>query len=60
MAEEWVKDAQNEARVVDNLYAEVSKSLATAKSKNKDLPLKLATTDRDRESVEAGLKTTKV
>lgn len=60
MVEEWVKDAQNEARAVDNLYLEVSKSLATAESKNKDLPLKLATTDRDRKSVEAGLKTTKV
>lgn len=60
MAEESVKDAQNEARATDNLRTEVSKSLATAESKNKDLVVKFATTNRDRKSVEASLKTTEV
>ena len=26
MAEEWVKDTQNKARLIDNLHAETSKS----------------------------------
>lgn len=53
-----MKDALNDARAVDNLCVEVSKSLATAKSRNKDLALELATTDRDQKSAETGLKTT--
>ena len=34
MAEEWVKDAQNKARVETNLHAETSKALGTAEQKN--------------------------
>ena len=56
MAEEWVKDAHSEARLADNLRVETNKSLATAEKKNKELALKLATEDRERKSVEAGLK----
>ena len=57
MAKEWVKDARNEARLADNLRTETSKSLVTAKSKNKELALKLAIADRDRRSTKADLKT---
>ena len=58
MLEEWMKDAQNEAKLTDNLYAETSKSLATAEGRNKELALKLVAVDRDRRSTEAGLRTT--
>ena len=34
MAKEWVKDAQNEARIKANLHAKTSKALGTAKQKN--------------------------
>lgn len=54
---EWVKDARNEARLVDNLRVKTSKSLIAAESRNKELALKLATTDRDQRSVKAGLRT---
>ena len=57
--EEWVKDARNEARLADNLRAEASKSLTVVEGKNKELALKLATADRDRMSVKAGLRNTK-
>lgn len=60
MAEEWVKDARNDARVVDNLHAEVSKSLATSKRRYKDLALKLATANMHRKSAEASLRTADV
>ena len=56
MAEKWVKDAWSEARLADNLRAETSKSLATAKQKNKEITTKLAAEDRGRKSAEAGLK----
>ena len=60
MAEEWVKDAQNEARLMDNLRAETNKSLTTVEIRNKELALKLATADKDRKGVEAGLRTAEV
>ena len=56
MAKKWVKDAQSEARLANNLQAKTRKSLATAEQKNKELTLKLAVKDRGRKSVEAGLK----
>ena len=34
MAEEWVKDARNEARVKANLRTETNKALGAAKQKN--------------------------
>ena len=60
MAEGWVKDAQSEARLTDNLRTETSKSSAIVEYKNKELTLKLATEDRGRKSVEAGLKNAQV
>ena len=56
MAEQWVKDAQFEARLADYIYIETNKSLATVKQKNKELTLKLDAKDRGRKSVEATLK----
>ena len=53
-----MKDAQNEARLANNLRGVASKSLAVAKRRNKELALKLATTDRDRRSMEASLRNT--
>ena len=43
MAEEWVKDTRNKARLTDNLHAETSKALGTVE-------------ERRRKSVEADLK----
>ena len=54
-----MKDNQNEARLEDNLRAETSMSLAVAESRNKELALKLAIADKDRRSVEVGLRTGK-
>ena len=56
--EKWVKDARNEARLANNLRVEASKSLTVAEGKSKELALKLATADRDRMSVKAGLRNT--
>ena len=56
MAEEWVKDARNEARLAYNLRAKTSKALGAAEQKNKELTTKLVTKDRRRKSAEAGLK----
>ena len=56
MAEEWVKDAWNEARLTDNLLAKTSKALRVAKQKNKELGTKLATKEKGRKSAETGLK----
>ena len=37
MAEEWVKDAWNEARVEANLRDEADKALGTTKQENQEL-----------------------
>lgn len=41
MVKEWVKDTQNEARLMDNHYVETSKALGSVKQKNKELDMKL-------------------
>ena len=56
MVEKLVKDARNEARLVDNLYAKTSKALSVIKKKNKELSMKLAVEERGRRSSEAGFK----
>ena len=56
MAEEWVKDARNKARLAYNLRAKTSKALGAVEQKNKELTTKLVTKDRGRKSAEAGLK----
>lgn len=52
-----MKDARNEARLVENLHVETTKALGATEQKNKELALKLATADRDQKKPEAGLKT---
>ena len=56
MAEEWVKDARNKARLTNNLHTETGKALVIANQKNKKLDTKLATEERGRRNVKASLK----
>lgn len=56
MAEEWVKDAQNEVRVEANLRVEIDKALGIAKQKNQELTTKLAADEKARRSAKAGLQ----
>ena len=39
VAEEWVKDAQNEAKVEANLRVEANKSLGAMKQENQELAI---------------------
>ena len=59
MAEEWVKDAQNEVRVEANLRVEIDKALGAAKQKNQELTTKLAAEEKERRSAKAGLQNAK-
>ena len=59
VAEEWVTDAQNEAKVKANLRAKANKALGTAEQKNKELASKLVAEEKARLSAEAGLKNAK-
>ena len=56
MAKEWVKDAQNKARLANNLCRKTSKVLGVTEQKNKELGTKLVAKERGRKSVEVGLK----
>ena len=56
MAEEWVKDARNEAKVEANLCVETDRALGTAKQKNKKLSTKLIAEKSTNMSVKVGLK----
>ena len=56
MAKEWVKDAQNEARLTKNLHVETGKALGIIEQKNKELSTKLAAKERRRRSAKANLK----
>ena len=56
MAEEWVTDARNEARVKANLYAEAKRALGACEQKNKELANKLVAEEKARLSAKAGLK----
>ena len=51
-----MNDARNEARHVDNLCVETSKSLIATEIRNKELALKLVAADKDQRSAEAGLR----
>ena len=53
MAEEWVWDAHNEARVKAHSHAETEKSLGALKQEQTELANKLTTTERARLSAEA-------
>ena len=54
--EEWVKDAQNEARVEANLRAETSKALGAVEQKNQELVTKLIVEEKGRKNIETSLK----
>ena len=56
MTEEWVKNAQNEARVEANLRAETSKALGAVEQKNQKLVAKLIAEERGRKNIETSLK----
>ena len=56
MAEEWVKDARNNVKNMVYLRLEIEKALGAAKEENKELLSKLIVEERERRSVEAGLK----
>ena len=56
VAEEWVNDAQNEARVEANLCIEANRALGASNQKNKELVDKLTFVERARLSAEVGLK----
>ena len=51
-----MKDTRDKARLADNLLTEASESLSVTKGRNKELALNQATADRDRRSVEDGLR----
>ena len=54
--EEWVKNAQNEARVEANLRAETSKALGAVEQKNQELATKLIVEEKGRKNIETSLK----
>ena len=56
MAEEWVNDVGNEARVEANLHAKANRARGTSEQKNKELASKLVAKEKARLSAEAGLK----
>ena len=56
MAEEWFKDARNNVKNMVYLRLETEKALGAAKEENKELLSKLIVEERERRSVEAGLK----
>ena len=56
VAEEWVKEAQNDVRNEVYLCLETKKALGATKEENKELLSKLTAEERERRSAKAGLK----
>ena len=56
MAEEWDKKARNDVKNEVHLRLKTKEALGTAKEENKELLSKLTTKEKERRSVEAGLK----
>ena len=59
MAEEWVKNARGETRVALDAQVEVEAELGALKEKQAKMAKQMKEALRARDSVEAGLKTTK-
>ena len=59
MAEEWINDAQNEAKAEASHRAKADKALGTAEYKNKELVTKLAAKKSSHLSAKASLKNIK-
>ena len=56
MAEEWIRDARNEARAEASSRTEVEKSLGALKQKKQELATKLTVEEKARNNAKAGLK----
>ena len=56
VVEEWVKEAQSEVKNEVHLRLKIEKALGAVKKENKELLSKLTVKERERRSVEAGLK----
>ena len=56
VAEEWVKDARNEAQVEANLCTKANRALGAIKQDNKELTTKLTTEEKVRKSAKTDLK----
>ena len=56
MAEEWVNEARNDVKNEVLLCFETEKALGAAKEESKELLSKLIVEERERRSIEAGLK----
>ena len=56
MAKKWVKEAWNDVKNDVHLRLKIEKALRVAKEENKKLFSKLIAEERERRSVEAGLK----
>ena len=59
MAEEWVKNAHSEAKAALDARFETEVELGALKEKNSKMTEQLKEVVRERDSAEAGLKTTK-
>ena len=56
MAEKWVRDARNEAKVKANLRVETERALGPTKQKNQELTTQLIAEERAQRSVVADLQ----
>ena len=56
VVEEWVKEARSKVKNEVHLHLKIEKALGAAKEENKELLSKLTVKERERRSVEAGLK----
>ena len=56
VVEEWVKEALSEVKNEVHLRLKIEKALGAVKKENKELLSKLTVEERERRSVEAGLK----
>ena len=59
MAEEWVKEAQNEVKNEVHLRLKIEKALEAVKEENKEMLSKLTTEEKERKSAQVGLKNAK-
>ena len=56
MAEKWVRDARNEAKVKANLRVETERALGPTKQKNQELTTQLIAEERAQRSAVANLQ----
>ena len=56
VVEEWVKEARSKVKNEVHLRLKIEKALGAVKKENKELLSKLTVEEKERKSVEAGLK----